>query len=193
MKSKSSKSPMILLRNDCLVFEMTNGDKIPCSASSVTVELMGDALEQVDSDVVQHAAAAVLHYFRNDLQRTEVTLSEFTEALEQALRGLGMNVTCDQAAKTQRLAHADLRVLAAESGKAFELAFFSRLRERVRHEMQWSPELLRFFGLRSCVKQLAGARRWSPRCEQLSDHIVEYLRSCVSQENPAQPCGLLVV
>ena len=84
---------MILLRNDCLVFEMSNGDHIPCSATNVTVELMGSAVEQLDREVVQHAAAAVLHYFHHELQRTTVTLSEFTAALETALRGLGLNVS----------------------------------------------------------------------------------------------------
>ena len=184
---------MIRLRDDCLVFEMNNGDKIPCSASSVTVELMGGAVELLDRDVVEHAAAAVLHYFQNELQRTEVTLSEFTEALETALRGLGLNVKCDTPKKSERSSKSDLRRLAAESGKAFELGFFSRLREEVRKELAWSPEMLRFVGLRSCVKQLAGAQRWCPRCERLSDHIVEFLRSCVTSENPPQPCGLLVV
>ncbi len=184
---------MIHLRDDCLVFEMSNGDKIPCSASSVTVELMGSAMELVDRDVVEHAAAAVLHYFQNELHRTEVTVNEFTDALEKALRGLGLNVTCDSPKKPGHRAESDLRLLAAEAGKEFELGFFSRLREEVRKELQLSPELIRFFGLRSCVKQLAGARRWSPRCEQLSDQIVEFLRHCVSRENPSQPCGLLVV
>jgi hypothetical protein len=172
---------------------MSNGDKIPCAASTVTVELMGTAVEQVDREIIEHATAAVLHYFHHDLQRTEVTLSEFTEALETALRGMGLNVTCDTTQKTTRIASSDLRVLATESGKAFELGFFARLREQVRHEMRLAPEIIRFFGLRSCVKQLAGAHRWCPRCEQLSDQIVEYLRGCISQENPPQPCGLLVV
>jgi hypothetical protein len=184
---------MIRLRSDCLVFEMSNGDKIPCSASTVTVELMGAAVEALDRDVVENAAAAVLHYFQHDLQRTSVTLSEFTEALEVALRGLGLNVTCDSAKSSERLADADLRTLAMESGKAFELAFFSRLREQVRSELKLSPQLIRFFGLRSCVKQLAGARRWCPRCQELSDQIVEFLRGCVTQENPPQPCGMLVI
>ena len=185
---------MILLRNDCLVFEMSNGDKIPCAASTVTVELMGSAVEDVDREIIEHATAVVLHYFHHDLQRTEVTLSEFTEALETALRGMGLNVTCDTTApQTTRTAQADLRVLATESGKAYELGFFARLRDQVRNELKLSPELIRFFGLRSCVKQLAGAQRWCPRCEKLSDQIVEFLRGCVTQESPPQPCGLLVV
>lgn len=184
---------MILLRSDCLVFEMSNGDHIPCSVSSVTVELMGAAMDQLDREVVQHAAAAVLHYFHHELQRTTVTLSEFTTALETALRGLGLNVTCDPSAKPERAVSADLRQLAVESGKVFELGFFARLREEVRRELQASPDMIRFSGLRACVKQMIGAQRWSPRCEALSDQIVDFLRSCVSRENPAQPCGLTVV
>ena len=184
---------MIHLRSDCLVFEMSNGEKIPCSAASVTVELMGKAAELVDRELVQNAAAAVLYYFQNDLHRTTVTVSEFTEALQTALRGLGLQVVCDPSPKTERAMEADLFRLATESGKAFELGFFARLREEVRKELNQAPQLIRFSGLRRCVKQLAGARRWCPRCEQLSDHIVEYLRSCVSSENPAKPCGMLVV
>jgi len=184
---------MIRLRSDCLVFEMSNGDKIPCSAASVTVELMGAAAEMVDHELIQNAAAAVLYYFKNDLHRTTVTVGEFTEALETALRGLGLNVSCDTSHKSECTVNADLFRLAAESGKAFELGFFARLREEVRKELNKAPQLIRFSGLRSCVKQLAGAHRWCPRCERLSDHIVEYLRGCVSSENPEKPCGMLVV
>ena len=184
---------MILLRSDCLVFEMNNGDHIPCSVTNVTVELLGGALEHLDREVVQHAAAAVLHYFHHELQRTTVTLGEFTEALEKALRGLGLNVTCDSTPKTERAADWDLRRLAMESGYEFELGFFNRLRAEVRKELADAPQMIRFSGLRPCVKQLSGARRWSPRCQQLSDQIVEFLRGCVSRENPAQPCGLTVV
>ena len=48
-------------------------------------------------------------------------------------------------------------------------------------------------GILEGVRQLVGAQRWSPRCERLSDQIVDYLRGCVAWENPPQPCGLLVV
>jgi hypothetical protein len=171
---------------------MSNGDHIPCSASTVTVELMGSAIEHLDREVVQDAAAAVLHYFHHELQRTTVTLSEFTEALETALRGLGLNVTCDTPPKTERAVQSDLRRFASECGEVFELGFYTSLREEVRKELQTSPELLRFSGLRDCVKQLSGAQRWCPRCERLSDQIVDFLRNCVSRENPPQPCGLMV-
>ncbi|HMJ90630.1 MAG TPA: hypothetical protein VK530_12495 [Candidatus Acidoferrum sp.] len=183
---------MIRLRSDCLEFELSNGEKIPCSAQTVTVELMGSAMNDVDQHVVENAAAAVLHYFREDLKKESVTLSEFTAALEVALRGLGLNVCCDPPESAPHATHSDLRLLAAESGKFFELGFFNRLRNELRENLGKSPTMLRFSGLRSCVKQLAGARRWSPRCQKLNDHIVDYLRGCVMREKLEAPCDLVV-
>jgi hypothetical protein len=51
---------------------------------------------------------------------------------------------------------------------------------------------VRFRGLRGCVKQLAGTRRWTSRCEQLQDQIVEYLRGCLSAETAQNNCALVV-
>ncbi len=190
---------MILLRSDCLEFELSNGEKIPCSAEVVTLELLGSALEFVERHVIENAAAAVLHYFRHELGKTSVTLGEFTAALESALRALGLNVVCEsnpgQSAPEPQtsVAHSDLRVLASQSGKCFELGFFSSLRLEMQDRMRQAPDVMRFFGLRGCVKQMIGARRWSPRCQQLSDHIVDYLRGCLARENSGQSCHLLVM
>ena len=51
---------------------------------------------------------------------------------------------------------------------------------------------MRFHGLRVCVKQLAGARRWSNRCELLQDQIVDYLRGCLTAETKENECALVV-
>jgi hypothetical protein len=51
---------------------------------------------------------------------------------------------------------------------------------------------VRFRGLRGCVKQLAGVRRWSPRCEHLQDQIVAYLRGCLTAETEQNQCALVV-
>ena len=91
-----------------------------------------------------------------------------------------------------RVLESDLRQLAYESGKGCELFFFPRLRDEVRLQLQHSPQLLRFRGLRSCVKQLTGARRWSPRCQTLHDQIVEFLRNCFATQPNTPTCALLV-
>ncbi len=185
---------MILLHSDCLVFKMNNGESVPCSAETITVELLGDAAELIDPEIVQHAAATVLYHFKTDLGKTVVSVQEFSLALEKILRGFGLSiVAADAVSEPLRMAEADLRLLACESGKGYELAFFPRLREELRRRLDHEPQVLRFRGLRGCVKQLTGARRWCGRCRRLNDQIVDYLRGCLHEEKCARPCGLVVL
>ncbi len=172
---------------------MADGEDIPCSASEVVVELVGDSAALIDEMLLKNAAAAVLHYFRSELGRTSVSVGEFSEALEKALRGLGLNVKSGETpAPELRIAEADLLQLAGESSEAFELTFFTRLRDEMRQHLQQSPQVVRFSGLRGCVKQLTGARRWSGRCQSLHDQIVEHLRACLTVEGGGASCALLV-
>ena len=83
---------MILLRPDCLVFKTANGENVPATAQEVTVELMGEQGSWLDPEIVQNAAAAVLHYFKDEKKQSTVSVAEFSEALERVLRGLGFDV-----------------------------------------------------------------------------------------------------
>ncbi len=185
---------MILLRPDCLVFKTPSGDNIPCSAEEITIELLGEAVNKLDHELVQNAAHAVLHFFRFEEQRTMVTIGEFAETLAKVLRDLGLQVTTDAdlPATETRLIEADLRTMASEMAQGFELVFFQRLRDELRTHLGSSPHIVRFNGLRSCVKEIVGARRWTGRCQQLHDQIVEYLRACLSAESGAAGCALVV-
>lgn len=184
---------MIQLRSDCLVFQTSAGQTIPCSVESLTVECIGEAADWLDPEIIRHAAAAVLHYFKHELGRTSVSVGEFSLALEGILNSFGLQIR--SAAVTQtgpRVAESDLRKLAFESGKGFELVFFPRLRDELRLRLSESPRVLRFKGLRSCVKQLIGAQRWSARCQKLNDQIVDYLRGCLQTEDRVPGCSLIV-
>ena len=185
---------MISLASGCMLFELPSGESIPFSAEMISVELMGDGVSALDPEVVQHAASSVFYYFKNDLERQTVSVGEFTEALEKVLRGLGFQTDHDVPASiTTQSAGADLRQLAHESGDARELAFFPRLRDEMRTQLRQSPRVVHFCGLRGCVKHLAGARRWSPRCQSLHDQIVGYLRECFGIEARDAQCMLVVV
>jgi len=184
---------MIQLHPDCLIFQTTSGEAIPCSAELVTVELMGDAADLLDPEIVRNAARAVLHYFKVEKGKTFVSVGEFSEALASVLRGFGLSVKQAAAETPRRITDSDLRQLACESGKGFELAFFPRLRDELRQQLNQAPQIVRFTGLRSCVKQLSGARRWTGRCQRLNDQIVEFLRHCLTAERYAENCSLLVV
>jgi hypothetical protein len=200
---------MIALAYDCLLFQTSNGESIPFSAEMISVELTGEGIGEFDPEFLKHAASAVFHYFKHDLGRVTVTVGEFAGALEKVLRGFGLQSESDeqngehagapsdepseeQTAAARRVLKSDLRLLACESGKGFELFFFPRLRDELRAQLLRDPEVLHFRGLRSCVKQLTGARRWSPRCQTLQDQIVEYLRNCFTTEANQPNCALLV-
>jgi hypothetical protein len=172
--------------SDCLLFRLASGESIPFSAEMISVELVGDAAGKFDPEILHHATASVFHYFKSELGRETVTVGEFAGALEKALRGLGFNVSSGE------LVEADLLMLARESGESRELFFFPRLRGELRAQLRHTPRLVRFRGLRGCVKQLAGARRWSLRCERLEEQIVEYLRGCWGAEPEPADCALVV-
>lgn len=184
---------MIALRTDCLIFELANGECVPCSADMIAVEIIGEARGLLDREMLQHAAASVFHYFKHELDRQSVTVGEFAQALEKALGQLGYTIhSSDPAGPAVDINEADLLELLRESGDSRELFFFPRLRDELRGQLRQAPRVVRFRGLRGCVKQLAGARRWSSRCEQLQDQIVDYLRECYSAEPEQNKCALVV-
>ncbi len=184
---------MITLAADCLVFQMAGGEQIPFSADMISVELMGETVEWFDADTVKHAAKAVFHYFKHDAGRQTVTVGEFTEALEKALRAFRQHdrpVTPPTA--DPGVVESDLSQLALESGPGRELFFFPRLRDNLRQHLVQGPRILRFHGLRGCVKQLVGVQRWSLRCVNLEEQIVSFLRECLKAEGKTSRFALLV-
>ena len=183
---------MIQLHPDCLIFQTSSGENIPCSAEVVTIELVGEA--NLDPEVVREAAAAVVCYFRNELGREHVSVEEFSCALQKVLRKLGYQVSGnnEETKPESAMGVTNLPELASSSGKGYELFFFQRLRGELKSQLKCAPQIVRFQGLRTCVKQLAGRRRWCPTCERLSDHIVEYLRECFTAER-ADDVNLVVV
>ena len=184
---------MITLGADCLLFQMVNGESVPLSADMINVELTGEHSGQFDSHFVQHAANAVFHYFKHDLGRDTVTVGEFAGALESVLRGFGTSALAPNSPSAkQDVIVSDLKQLVSDSGNGCELFFFPRLRDEMRIQLQHSPRMLRFRGLRGCVKQLTGARRWSHRCQTMQDQIVEYVRECLSAEARQSDCALIV-
>ena len=184
---------MIALQSDCLLFQLANGESVPCSAEMINFEITGSSCGLLDPEVLHHAAASVFHYFRTELERETVTVGEFAVALEKVLRRLGFVIHAGGIESRPPDAGAtDLGRLARESADSLELFFYPRLRNELRTQLRQSPRVVRFRGLRGCVKQLAGARRWSHRCEKLQDQIVEYLRGCLTAEPEQNECALVV-
>lgn len=184
---------MILLADNFLFFKLPSGESVPFSAEMISVELTDGAGKPFEQDFVEHAAASVFHYFKHDLGRKTVSVAEFASAFESVLNGLGLKLDSGRVATLRdESANKDLQLLAFHAGDACELAFFPRLRTAVHAQFQLTPRIVRFHGLRGCVKRLLGAERWSPRCDHLRDQIVEFLRRTLHKETAGSNCALLV-
>lgn len=179
---------MITLASDCLLFQLVSGEQIPYSAEMVCHELAGQASRTMDAEVVDNVAHAVFHYFKRDLGRHTVSETEFSEAMAKVLHGLA----CGPATAAVSPGAADLNLLASQVGEGCELFFFPLLREEVRRQLREAPAMLRFRGLRLCVKRLTGAQRWTDRCRQLEERIIAYLRESLGAEAGSRAIGLVV-
>jgi len=183
---------MIALASDCLVFQMANGESIPFSADMISVELMGCSAKSFDREFLRQATKAVFHYFQHELGRKTVTVDEFAGAIEKALRGFKTSPPTSPKPPTPATVESDLFRIAAEVAGEGELFFFPRLREELRLQLRHEPRLLRFHGLRGCAMRLAGARRWTARCQGLREQIVAFLRECLNAEANAKAFDLVI-
>lgn len=181
---------MIALATDYLVFQMATGESMPFSADAISDELMGESDSTYDPELVGHAANAVFHYFKHELGYQTVTLGEFAAALEKVLDELKLDGR-GSVERAKLVRETDLLALARECGGG-ELVFFPRLREHLGLHLQEDCRVIRFGGLRNCVKQLSGARRWSVKCQHLQEQIVEYLRKCLGALAKGKEVALVV-
>src|SRR2546425_11320835 len=140
---------MIALASDYLLFELEGGETIPFSAENVSIEVSGDSAALFDSEFVRHAAKAVFHYFKYELERQTVSIEEFSGALEKILSGFALHTLRDAALlPASGILESDLRPLAEASGTLSELFFFPRLREELRRQLNHAPRVVRSSGLR---------------------------------------------
>jgi hypothetical protein len=182
---------MIALATDYLVFQMATGESMPFSADAISDELMGEGDSTYDPEMVGHAANAVFHYFKHELGYQTVTLGEFAAALEKVLDGFNLDAR-GTVERAKLVRESDLFALARDCGVGGELVFYPRLRDEMGIHLQAGCRVIRFCGLRNCVKQLSGARRWSLKCQMMQEQIVEYLRKCLSALGKGKELALVV-
>jgi hypothetical protein len=184
---------MITLAKDCLIFHLSNGEAVPFSAEMISVELTGETAHWFGPEIASHAAKAVFHYFKVELRRQSVTAEEFAQAMEKVLRGFKLSAAKETRSKSERqVTESDLGQLAQEAGNGCELLFYPRLRKEFRQCVQQGRSVVRFCGLRSCVKQMTGARRWTARCRAVEEQIVGFLRECAEAETGRSEFALVV-
>ena len=183
---------MILLADNCLVFQTASGESIPHTAESISVEVLGDAANLFDPNssstppppsfiITGMNSAAKPSPSRNFPSRWKKSCAASSSRQESAAQASGS-------------AHHPVRPPPARPAirRRRRTFFFPRLRDELQALLRQSPQMLCFQGLRQCVKQLSGAQRWSRRCQELQDQIVEFLRTCMSRETSGTSCALVV-
>jgi len=194
---------MIALRDDFLLVAQEGGHYIPCSVEHLTFELAGSAANQVDPEWMKQAAAGVLHYFKDELGQSHVTVAEFTTALSKVFQGLGMTAEVTTIAPPaaepegppappQVVWRGDLQAIAVESGELGELAFQKALLSQLTMALESSSQTVEFSGLRGCVKMITGRKHWCPECRKWSAWIVDLLRSWMSEKAGHRHVSLVV-
>jgi hypothetical protein len=213
---------MIALRDEFLLVAQEGGQFIPCSVEHLTFELAGAAAQQVDPEWMRQAAAGVLHYFKEELGKSHVTVAEFTAALSKVFQGLGLTAEVQSiepqppsgAAQSQAISapqdstgdtgtpsgpvtspavwRGDLRAIAVDSVQLGELAFQQALLSQLATALETGPQTVEFSGLRSCVKMITGRKIWCPECRRWSDWIVDLLRVWLSEKAADRQVALVV-
>lgn len=194
---------MIALRDEFLLVEQDGGQFIPCSVEHLTFELAGEAAKQVDPEWMRQAAAGVLHYFKEELGKSHVTVAEFTSALTKVFLGLGLTAEVAPipvatlepgilSSPNTAVWRGDLRAIAVESVMLGELAFQQALLTQLAAALESGPQTVEFSGLRGCVKMITGRKIWCPECRRWSAWIVDLLRSWLREKAADRHVALVV-
>lgn len=181
---------MTPLRPDCPDFEPDEFSVGLAPAEAVALQLAGP-LAELYAEEIRAAAAAVVYFFRHDLGRSTVSVSQFAATLRKALAGLGLSLELSPKQGELSL-ETDLADFLEAASKTGELRLFARLRQHLRQQLRAGAATIRYCGLRPCVRQALGTRRWTPRCQRLADQIVSFLRACLAADGRGNRCVLLV-
>ena len=192
---KTGGHQMIALQSDCLIFQLTNGESVPCSAEMISIEIVGNSDGLIDAEMLRHAAASVFHYFKcetrtRDRHRRRIRPCARKSPARSRPDALRRRTRHRAGGRTSRR---PISAASRANPPTTWNCFSSRAcATNLRTQLRQSPRVLRFRGLRGCVKQLAGARRWSARCEKMQEQIVEFLRECLTAEPEQKACALVV-
>ncbi len=74
-----------------------------------------------------------------------------------------------------------LQELSEQAGNGYEIAFFPLLERALNEVMMSGATLAHVHGLRTCVKNLLAAKRWSGKCNVLNEEIVNRIRTRLAE------------
>jgi hypothetical protein len=184
---------MIQVQPDCFWIQTEKGDLIPCSPDSIAIEILGNETPLLDPEVVKQAVHAILYYYQNDLGRNSITIAEFTQSLEEALKSVeGISKKPILETEDKIILQMDIAGLAERANSGFELLFFNELRQVMTEKLASKPHIVQCVRLREGIKMILHQNHWNHKCQQLSDQVVAYLRSLLKTHPDRPSCALII-
>jgi hypothetical protein len=119
---------------------------------------------------------SLMMYLRNKFAGTAITLEEMNRRIRQILGKIGFQDIGDRVNLAPPLLQVSLHDLAMEA-EAFELRFFQLLEERLEELMELGARHITLSHARRGVKTLRAVRNWGPKCDELKQDIVHFLRN----------------
>lgn len=143
-------------------------------------------------DVVQ----AVVHFLRVQYHGTVIAVEALFDKIRHSLKNLGLSEMSEGLATKNPPVSISLTDIARRAGSGYELVFYHLLADRFQRAACQGVAHVYCYGLRQCVKNLVGAKKWSPRCERLSADIQEFLQhqhKRIVRQNPDRSLCLAIV
>jgi len=127
-------------------------------------------------------ARAIAVYLENDWVAPSLTIEHLCEMVRRSLEGIGFDDIAQKSLIVPPRVSISLTELAMLGG--IELSFYNLLRERLTDALDVQVGGVKLEGLRDCSKLLGSAGRWRRNCGRISDDIIHFCRTFVSQRVP---------
>ena len=178
--------------NDAAWFAPAEGQPVPFDSGRLEGSIRSAAARAGHYDwwLAESIAAAVHLYATENAPQRTVAAGEVTAIVEALLERLGHSDVARAYSGRLELADIWLDEVAARAAGGFELGFYRQLDHALTVAAEDQTRTVRVMGLRSCVMQLRGDRRWSAGSRRFADEIVEYVRDRVVQLRPTQAAAL---
>jgi hypothetical protein len=187
---------MIQLHDDIAWVKFADGRLVPFDEHQLALSIDRVAERVGDSGwwLAESIAAAVHVYAVKSRADGVIASSEIGEIVAAVLSTLGYDrISEAYAGRPDRVA-IHLNELTGRRSPVFELEFFQRLDRALGAAANRRLSVMEVDGLRACVMQLRGARRWTAGCRRVAEDLVEYVRERVARaRSPQASCLKLAV
>ncbi|MBB5352658.1 hypothetical protein HNR46_002906 [Haloferula luteola] len=144
---------------------------------------LGDALrraaraaEREDFPCLDDIQRGIEEYLESRCSLQLLPLHELFDRLRRMLETIGCRPIAEKLEPLAPPITLCLETLALEVGQAFELGFFSRLREELGELRRAGAEEVRFIRLRESVLKLRSVEEWDAECDALVHEVRDFLR-----------------